>query len=95
MNDDVTSTIDEAAERLVASSSTATAGAAPSLRVDGVTAAELEAKGVHAWVGDRLVLEDVNLVLERTRVTAWIGPAGGGARQCLGGIAVQQNSFEP
>jgi len=51
---------------------------APSLRIDGVTAAELNAKGVHAWFGDRLVLENVDLVMERTQVTALIGPSGCG-----------------
>ncbi len=60
--------------QLVASSTTANS----SLRVDGVTAAELDAKGVHAWFGDRLVLQDINLVMERTKVTALIGPSGCG-----------------
>ena len=60
---------------LVASSKNVSA---PSLRVDGVTAAELDARGVYAWFGDRLVLEDVNLVMERTKVTALIGPSGCG-----------------
>jgi len=62
-------------ERHVASSSTSTA---TSLRVDGVSAAELNAKGVYAWFGDRMVLENINLVMERTKVTALIGPSGCG-----------------
>jgi len=62
-------------ERHVASSSTSTA---TSLRVDGVSAAELDAKGVYAWFGDRMVLENINLVMERTKVTALIGPSGCG-----------------
>jgi phosphate transport system ATP-binding protein len=33
---------------------------------------------VCAWFGDRLVLEDVNLRMERSRVTALIGPSGCG-----------------
>jgi len=60
---------------LVASSASS---AVTSLRIDGVTAAELEAKGVYAWFGERCVLEDVNLVMERTKVTALIGPSGCG-----------------
>jgi phosphate transport system ATP-binding protein len=43
-----------------------------------VTAGELEARGVCAWFGTRLVLEDVNLDMERSRVTALIGPSGCG-----------------
>jgi phosphate transport system ATP-binding protein len=64
-------------ERLVASSD-AERNPGTSLRVDGVTAAELRARGVHAWFGDRLVLEDVDLVMERSKVTALIGPSGCG-----------------
>lgn len=41
-------------------------------------AGELVATGVCAWFGDRLVLEDVNLRMERSRVTALIGPSGCG-----------------
>jgi phosphate transport system ATP-binding protein len=63
-------------DRLVVSS--ADSASATSLRVDGVTAAELDAKGVHAWFGDRMVLENVDLLMERTRVTALIGPSGCG-----------------
>jgi len=65
----------EASERRVASSTTASP---TSLRVDGVMAAELDAKGVHAWFGERVVLENVDLVMERTKVTALIGPSGCG-----------------
>src|SRR5277367_244903 len=42
------------------------------------TAGELVARGVCAWFGDRLVLEDVNLDMERSKVTALIGPSGCG-----------------
>jgi phosphate transport system ATP-binding protein len=38
----------------------------------------LVARGVCAWFGTRLVLEDVNLDMERSRVTALIGPSGCG-----------------
>ena len=65
----------EASERRVASS---TIASPTSLRVDGVMAAELDAKGVHAWFGERMVLENVDLVMERTKVTALIGPSGCG-----------------
>ena len=65
----------EASERRVASS---TPASPTSLRVDGVMAAELDAKGVHAWFGERMVLENVDLVMERTKVTALIGPSGCG-----------------
>jgi len=41
-------------------------------------AGELVAEGVCAWFGARLVLEDVNLIMERSRVTALIGPSGCG-----------------
>jgi phosphate transport system ATP-binding protein len=42
------------------------------------TAGELVARGVCAWFGSRLVLEDVNLDMERSQVTALIGPSGCG-----------------
>ena len=48
------------------------------LRVDGVTAAQVESVGIHAWFGERLVLENVDLLMERTKVTALIGPSGCG-----------------
>jgi phosphate transport system ATP-binding protein len=41
-------------------------------------AATLEAVGVCAWFGGRLVLEDVNLVMAAGQVTALIGPSGCG-----------------
>lgn len=41
-------------------------------------AATLEARGVHAWFGDRLVLEDVTLAMPANEVTALIGPSGCG-----------------
>jgi phosphate transport system ATP-binding protein len=42
------------------------------------TAGELIARGVCAWFGSRLVLEDVNLDMPRSQVTALIGPSGCG-----------------
>jgi phosphate transport system ATP-binding protein len=44
----------------------------------GTGAGELVARGVCAWFGSRLVLEDVDLDMERSRVTALIGPSGCG-----------------
>ncbi|SEP20105.1 phosphate ABC transporter ATP-binding protein, PhoT family [Amycolatopsis saalfeldensis] len=41
-------------------------------------AAALESRGVHAWFGDRLVLEDVSLAMPAHEVTALIGPSGCG-----------------
>jgi phosphate transport system ATP-binding protein len=41
-------------------------------------AATLDAVGVHAWFGSRLVLEDVNLRMPANKVTALIGPSGCG-----------------
>ena len=38
----------------------------------------LEARGVHAWFGDRLVLEDMSLDFWSGTVTALIGPSGCG-----------------
>ncbi|HXZ61687.1 MAG TPA: ATP-binding cassette domain-containing protein, partial [Acidimicrobiales bacterium] len=46
--------------------------------VGGPAAGELMARGVCAWFGSRLVLEDVDLDMERSRVTALIGPSGCG-----------------
>ncbi len=39
---------------------------------------DLIAKGIHAWFGKRLVLEDVNLEFAHGTVTALIGPSGCG-----------------
>ena len=39
---------------------------------------DLVARGVHAWFGKRLVLEDINLEFEHGTVTALIGPSGCG-----------------
>ena len=39
---------------------------------------EIEAEGVCAWFGGRLVLETVTLTMERSKVTALIGPSGCG-----------------
>jgi phosphate transport system ATP-binding protein len=41
-------------------------------------AARLEAQGVCAWFGGRLVLDRVSLVMESSKVTALIGPSGCG-----------------
>ena len=41
-------------------------------------AAALESRGVHAWFGDRLVLQDVSLAMPAHEVTALIGPSGCG-----------------
>ncbi|GAB2916012.1 phosphate ABC transporter ATP-binding protein [Rhodococcus aerolatus] len=41
-------------------------------------AATIDAVGVHAWFGSRLVLEDVNLRMPANKVTALIGPSGCG-----------------
>jgi phosphate transport system ATP-binding protein len=39
---------------------------------------QIDAEGVCAWFGGRLVLETVNLTMEKSRVTALIGPSGCG-----------------
>jgi phosphate transport system ATP-binding protein len=44
----------------------------------GDDAGELDAEGVCAWFGGRLVLELVDLTMERSKVTALIGPSGCG-----------------
>jgi phosphate transport system ATP-binding protein len=59
------------AQTLAPSASTA----AP--RIEG-GAAQLDAHGVHAWFSGRLVLEDVDLTMARSSVTALIGPSGCG-----------------
>ena len=41
-------------------------------------AGELTARGVCAWFSGRLVLEDVDLDMARSKVTALIGPSGCG-----------------
>ena len=41
-------------------------------------AGELDAAGVCAWFGGRLVLQLVTLTMERSKVTALIGPSGCG-----------------
>ena len=40
--------------------------------------AALDARGITAWFGDRMVLEDVSLTMEAGEVTALIGPSGCG-----------------
>jgi phosphate transport system ATP-binding protein len=49
-----------------------------SQRHHGAEAGELIARGVCAWFSGRLVLEDVDLDMARSRVTALIGPSGCG-----------------
>ena len=44
----------------------------------GERAARLEASGICAWFGGRLVLDRVSLLMERSVVTALIGPSGCG-----------------
>jgi phosphate transport system ATP-binding protein len=44
----------------------------------GGGAAQLEATGVCAWFSGRLVLDSVDLTMERSKVTALIGPSGCG-----------------
>jgi phosphate transport system ATP-binding protein len=39
---------------------------------------QIDAQGVCAWFGGRLVLETVDLVMEKSKVTALIGPSGCG-----------------
>ena len=58
--------------RLVASSTSTT------LSEKASNADEIVAKGVHAWFSGRLVLKDVDLVMESKKVTALIGPSGCG-----------------
>ncbi|MGL5829194.1 MAG: ATP-binding cassette domain-containing protein, partial [Angustibacter sp.] len=41
-------------------------------------AASLTAQGVHAWFGDRLVLNSIDLHMPAHQVTALIGPSGCG-----------------
>src|SRR5580658_10877330 len=41
-------------------------------------AARMQAFGVCAWFGGRLVLDSVSLIMERSAVTALIGPSGCG-----------------
>jgi len=50
----------------------------PGSGTSGSGAGELDASGVCAWFGGRLVLDSVDLVMERSRVTALIGPSGCG-----------------
>jgi len=76
MSDASVTSHDQSAERHVTSS--VGSPTTPSLRVDGVTAAQIESVGIHAWFGERLVLENVDLLMERTKVTALIGPSGCG-----------------
>jgi phosphate transport system ATP-binding protein len=56
------------------------AGRAPVRLVGGPPpgAARVESRGAHAWFGDHLVLEDVDLTMPAGEVTALIGPSGCG-----------------
>jgi len=59
----------------------ADAGGKPPIELIGgppIGAATIEARDACAWFGDRLVLEDVNLVMPAGHVTALIGPSGCG-----------------
>ncbi len=55
---------------------------APRVRTGGASigggAGQIDAQGVHAWFSGRLVLQGVDLNMERSRVTALIGPSGCG-----------------
>lgn len=62
------STLGDVARRRLESKSEST-------RVQGVG---LEARGIHAWFGDRMVLEDMSLDFWSGTVTALIGPSGCG-----------------
>jgi phosphate transport system ATP-binding protein len=53
-------------------------GHVPDASVSPDNAGELVARGVCAWFGNRLVLEDVDLDMPRSQVTALIGPSGCG-----------------
>ena len=54
-------------------------GVAPTFVTDTLPdAATIEARNVAAWFGDRLVLDDVSLVMPAGVVTALIGPSGCG-----------------
>jgi len=50
----------------------------PEVVLSADEAAQLQANGVCAWFGGRLVLESVTLTMERSQVTALIGPSGCG-----------------
>jgi phosphate transport system ATP-binding protein len=55
-------------------------GGAPVKLVGGPPpgAATIESRGAHAWFGDHLVLEDVDIAMPPGEVTALIGPSGCG-----------------
>ncbi len=44
----------------------------------GISAAQVDARGVCAWFSGRLVLDAVDLTMARSQVTALIGPSGCG-----------------
>lgn len=50
----------------------------PSAQGGAGQAGQIDATGVCAWFGGRLVLENVDLTMERRKVTALIGPSGCG-----------------
>jgi phosphate transport system ATP-binding protein len=54
----------------------------------------LEARGVHAWFGDKLVLRDVSLDFWSGTVTALIGPSGCGNQLSSAPSIVCMNLFQ-
>jgi phosphate transport system ATP-binding protein len=50
----------------------------PSVENESSLPGRIDAEGVCAWFGSRLVLENVDLAMEESRVTALIGPSGCG-----------------
>ena len=59
-------------------SSVAAAAASKKKQSTGAQGVGLEARGIHAWFGDKLVLEDISLDFWSGTVTALIGPSGCG-----------------
>jgi len=59
-------------------SSVAASAASKKKQSRGAQGVGLEARGIHAWFGDKLVLEDISLDFWSGTVTALIGPSGCG-----------------
>ncbi|MEJ6577027.1 MAG: phosphate ABC transporter ATP-binding protein [Actinomycetota bacterium] len=59
-------------------SSVAASAASKKKQSTGAQGVGLEARGIHAWFGDKLVLEDISLDFWSGTVTALIGPSGCG-----------------